>query len=251
MDIELKLEIDRLKAVQEIKNCMAHYETVHIQPGEIWKTPECFALWRPDVSCEVSDWGCFFGPEAVEKFWKAQKADELRGGIFFHSLCTPAIQVAGNCKTAKATWHTVGFETMPPFDFEEVKEYSCFWCFGKYGIDFIRNPDTGEWKIWHFKYFRIIRNRYETNWYDDAKNTLIGVPSKDEDFEVTGRKPSVFHRPYRGDIVQHPFPIDPKPYYDYDGDFRWIFGGEEYEKKYDVSYPLYEKFYNANYPERV
>jgi hypothetical protein len=242
-----ELEIERLQAVTAIQNCMGHYETVHITPMENSRTPECFAMWRPDCSCEVSDWGCIFGPEAMKRFWEVQTGDELRGGIFFHTLTTPIIQVAGNGKTAKVTWASPGFETMPPFD--KNGAYKSFWCWGKYGMDFIKNPETGEWKIWHMKWFRTIRSDFYKSWYDDAKETLVGMPGPSGGMELDGRLPSVFHRPYSPDEVPHPFPIDPEPYETYDGDFRWLFGGPEYEKKYNVNYPGYEKKYNVDYPE--
>jgi hypothetical protein len=95
---------------------MGLYETVHITPAEIWRTPEIFALWRDDCSVEVSDWGCFFGPDAITGFWEAMKADELKGGIFWHAVTTPVIEVAGDGKTAKVVWFSPGFETMPPFE---------------------------------------------------------------------------------------------------------------------------------------
>ena len=249
-DFDMQLELERVQAVTAIQNVMSHYECVHLNPAYNSHSTECFAMWRPDCSCEVSDWGCVFGPEAIQKFWDAQTADDCRGGIFFHTLCTPCIEVAGNGKTAKVTWASAGFETMPAGVMAD--EAKSFWCWGKYGMDFIKNPETGEWKIWHMKWFRQIRNDFYTDWYNDSKNTLVGFPGKNGGaFEMEGVRPSVFHRPYQFDEIPHPFPITPKPYYDYDGDFRWIFGDEETEKKYNVIYPGYEKYYNVNYPEKI
>lgn len=57
---QLKQEIDRLKAVNEIQQVMAHYEAVHLNPAYIARSIECFADWRDDISADVSDWGCFF-----------------------------------------------------------------------------------------------------------------------------------------------------------------------------------------------
>ena len=108
----LRHELDRQKAVNDIQQCMAHYEAVHLNPAYIARSIECFAEWRDDISADVSDWGCFFGYDAVKGFWESQTGDDLRGGIFFHTLF-PCIQVAGDCKTAKATWMNAGFETMP------------------------------------------------------------------------------------------------------------------------------------------
>lgn len=238
-------ELKRLHALTAIQNCMGYYEAIHLNPTEIWRTPECFALWRPDCSVEVSDWGCFFGPEAIRGFWAAQTGDDLRGGIFFHTLTTACIEVAGDGKTAKATWASPGFETMPPLQADD--QHRSFWCWGKYGVDFIRHPDTGEWKIWHMKWFRTIRSDFYRSWYDDAKNTLKGMPGP-KGFDHPGRRPSVFHRPYAADEIPHPFPMPPQPYQTYDGTFRWIFGDADYEKTYDVQYPAYEALYHVDYP---
>ncbi len=241
-------EIERVKAVSAINACMAHYEEVHLNPDYISRSTEAFAMWRPDVSAEVSDWGCVFGPDAMQKFWDSQTGEDLRGGVFFHTVCTPAIVVAGDGRTAKATFHSAGFETMPAGIMSP--EAKSFWAWGKYGLDFIKNPDTGEWKIWHFKWFRTIRSDFYTDWYTDSKNTIKGQPGKS--FEHPDVKPSVFHRPYQYDEIPHPFPCTPEPYDSYDGSFRWLFGGEELEKKYGVEYPEeYKNLYNVNYPDPV
>lgn len=241
-------ELERLQAVTAIQNCMGYYETIHITSHEIWRTPECFALWRQDCSVEVSDWGCFFGPDAIKGFWESMKPKTIRDGIFWHALATPVIEVAGDGKTAKVVWFSPGFETMPPFE-GETQGHKSYWCWGKYGIDFIKNPETGEWKIWHMKWFRTIRNDFYTDWYTDSQNSLTGMPGKG--YEHEDRYPSVFHEPYTAGKIPHPFPITPEPYESYDGSFRWIFGGPEYEEKYGVTYPPYEKLYNINYPDDV
>ncbi|MBP1736356.1 MAG: hypothetical protein H6Q60_237 [Oscillospiraceae bacterium] len=241
-------EIDRLHAMSEIQQCMAHYETVHLNPAYIAKSIESFAMWRPDVSAEVSDWGCYFGPDAMKGFWESQTGDDLRGGIFFHTLCSPCIQVAGDGKTAKATWMSAGFETMPAGIM--CPEAKSFWAWGKYGIDFIKHPEAGEWKIWHFKWFRTIRSDFYKDWYQDSIHTLSGQPGKG--YEHPDRHASVFHKPYQFDEIPHPFPMDPEPYEHYDGNFRWIFGNEELEKQFGVKYPEeYRKLYNVGYPEVI
>ncbi|HZU62853.1 MAG TPA: nuclear transport factor 2 family protein [Novosphingobium sp.] len=241
-------ELERAQAVTAIQNCMGRYETVHITPAEIGRSGECFALWRADCSVEVSDWGCFFGGEAIDGFWRSMTAPDLRGGIFWHALATPVIQVAGDGRTAKVTWMSPGFETMPPLQAGE--EAKSFWCWGKYACDFIRHPETGAWKIWHMKWFRTIRSDFAKSWYEDSRNTLAGMPGP-VPYDHANRQPSVFHRPYQFDEVPHPFPIDPEPYATYDGNFRWIYGGAEYEARYGVRHPDYARLYHVNYPNAV
>ena len=122
---------------------------------------------------------------------------------------------------------SAGFETMPAGIMAD--EAKSFWCWGKYGIDFIKNPETGEWKIWHFKWFRTIRSDFYKDWYYDSANTMKGQPGGG--YEHPGRKPSYYFRPYRFDEIPAPFPMDPEPSEHYNGDFRWPFGGKELGRK--------------------
>ena len=252
---DLELQIQRLQAIQEIQNTMGHYEMIHLNLVETRRTGrECFAIWRDDCTMEVSDWGCLVGPDAIIGFWESLVAPQEEGGIFWHGLATPVIEVAGNGQTAKVSWMSPGFETMPPFGNKSGK-FECFWCFGRYGCDFIRNPETGEWKIWHLKWFRTIRSDFYRSWYDDAANTLVGLPNEHDEKAPKEKKPnvypSVFHQPYKPDKVPVPFPATPQPYHDYDGNFRWIYGGEEMEKRYGIKHPDYRKVYNSEFPKRV
>ncbi|HZU62851.1 MAG TPA: nuclear transport factor 2 family protein [Novosphingobium sp.] len=238
-------EIDRLKAITAIQNTMSHYETVHCS-GEIHRTTECFALWRPDCTAEVAGWGCFVGTDTVKEFWGRQNRMDPRGAIFFHTLASPAIEVAGDGKTAKATWASPGFEGA-----RKDGDPLAFWCWGKYGADFIRNPATGEWKIWHLKWFRTIRNHFNTPWPEESHQVMVGTINLGDHFADLNRVPSAFHRPYQSEEVAHPFPVTPQPYADYDGNFHWMFGGAEMERQYGLDLPDYSRHYNAAFPDKI
>ena len=62
------------------------------------------------------------------------------GSIFFHTLATPCIQVAGDGKTAKVTWASPGFEADCGKNVMDGSDHMAVWCWGKYGVDFIKNP---------------------------------------------------------------------------------------------------------------
>lgn len=243
------LELDRLKAVTEIQNLMGRYECVHLTPEEIWRTPDLFALWRPDCTVEVSLQGLIHGPEDITKYWKSMKAHSIKATAFFHPLCTPVIQVAGDCKTAKATWVSNGFECAT--ELQEGRPAFNMWCMGKYALDFIRHPETGEWKIWHFHWFRLSRNDYDKSFTDYAQfihdHPMPARPPED-DYEVL---PYVYHRTLSITEDTHPFPVDPQPYEIYDGNFNWQYGDEQMQKRYGVELKPYEKIYNVNYPEVI
>lgn len=252
----MQKELERLQAVNEIQKVMGHYETLHFCGGEVGRTgKECFALWRDDVTVEVSMDGGVYGSESVDTYW-SRSGDIVGVGnlCFMHTLATPIIEVAGNGMTAKAVWCSPGFETgvnLPRGDFNS-------WCWGKYGMDFIKNPDTGEWRIWHMKWFRITRNDYDKDFTTFARieDDRIQNPVPRPGGGLTqGLKtfPNVFHCPYSADPDRptHPFPYTPAPYYDYDGDFRWIYGDKEREETYGVHYQDLESIYNNQYPKRV
>jgi len=261
---EYDLEIERLKAITAIQNCMGRYETYHLVGTEIGKTPDCFALWRDDVTVEVSDGGIVYGSKNVETYWHAMTPNDGKdknGCVFFHTLATPCIQVAGDGKTAKATWASPGFEADCLKN--ERQDHMCVWCWGKYGMDFIKNPGTGEWKIWHEHWFRTSRHDYHMDFVEFARKEDAGggkpfgppVGPDGKPMMPPGPRvptlPTVFHNPFSGLVPHHPFPIDPEPYETYNGDFRWIYGGAEREKRFGVKYNNYEKYYNVNYPNII
>jgi hypothetical protein len=269
------LQIERLKAVTAIQNCMARYETYHLVSNEIANTPECFALWRDDVTVEISSEGVLYGPKNVENYWKSMAPRDnvaKKGCIFFHTLATPCIQVAGDGKTAKVTWASPGFEADCGKNVMDGSDHMAVWCWGKYGVDFIKNPKTGEWKIWHQRWFRTTRNDYHLDFVefarkeDEAKAKPsggrggpgggqmppggAGAPGGAQ-MAASTRLPTIFHGPLSGEVPHHPFPIDPSPYETYNGDFRWIYGGAEREKLYGVKYLNYEKYFNVNYANNI
>jgi len=293
--VEHELQIERLKAVSAVQNCMGRYETYHLVGTEVGKTPECYALWRDDVTVEVSDGGIVYGAKNVEAYWKNfTTMDPQNKSIFFHTLATPCIQVAGDGKTAKATWWSPGFETgsgggmaagpagsssggapgggqgQGPGSGSGSASGSgqgggmAVWCWGKYGCDFIKNPRTGEWKIWHQHWFRTTRNDYHLSFVEFAKQEEAAAKARssatpgktDNNPNMPGGLnvpvlPTVFHSPFSTVVGHHPFPMDPEPYETYNGDFRWIYGGEEREKRHGVKYLNYEKYYNVDYPKVI
>jgi hypothetical protein len=262
---EYDLQIQRLQAISAIQNCMGRYETYHLVGSEVGKTPECYALWRDDVTVEVSDGGVVYGAESVKNYWlNFTSMDPGNTSIFYHTLATPCIQVAGDGKTAKATWWSPGFETGCGGGERSNLD---LWCWGKYACDFIKNPETGDWKIWHSHWFRTTRNDYHLSFTEFAQKNAEEVKVKtgetssgmgelpklpgDVGKRPVNTKPTVFFNTFSCEHGHHPFPIDPDPYETYNGDFRWPYGGEEREKRHGVKYTNLEKIYNADYPNNI
>lgn len=205
--LEQQRELEKLKALNEIQNLMGRYEVVH-NPLVMWRTPiDCFALTMPDVSMEVSDWGVWVGEEAITYLFGTVMKEEPVGTMFIHTLATPVIQVAGDGRTAKGTWHSPGFETQIGKDMVPHG----FWCWGSYSADFIR--ENGVWKIWHLKWWRTFRCDYYKSWTDCWREIMTGPP-KVHSFET---EPITFFHPYDTVTAREPFPVDPRPYETYEG----------------------------------
>jgi hypothetical protein len=132
-----------------------------------------------------------------------------------HDLATPTIVVAGDCKTAKATWTSPGHETKPPK--LEDTNVQANWCWGKYAVDFVK--EDGIWRIWHFKWFRTFLTPFGTSWTDRAKEPEL---TKYVTLECI-KKPSTYHKPYFVDEVVEAIPPAPQPYETWtDKDAYWF-----------------------------
>ena len=71
----------------------------------------------------------------------------------------------------------------------EDSDPDAIWAWGMIGADFI--CEDGEWKIWHFHYFRYIKCLYEKGWVEDTSmihrlNTPVHPMAK----------PTTYHNPY-------------------------------------------------------
>ena len=100
-------------ACQEISNLMARFMTAmnYKQPEEVLA---CFALQQQDVSWEFADEGVFQGPDAVRQIIYETIGKPFQvGEMLEQHLNAPAIEVAGDLKTAKGFWRAPGFGAIP------------------------------------------------------------------------------------------------------------------------------------------
>jgi len=64
-----------------------------------------------------------------------------------HTQETPVIEVAGDGKTAKGLWYSIGQSVRGTVDASGKTSVGTGWMWEKYGVDFIK--ENGKWKIWH------------------------------------------------------------------------------------------------------
>ncbi len=129
------------------------------------------------------------------------------GNFSFRTLTTPIIEIAGDGKTAKAFWYTIGWTSGMHDGKGEAG-----WSFERYGIDFVK--EDGDWKIWHFHVYNDFDTPYEKNWVQNAIDTgrqggvTTARPGLEQYFT-----PTVFHKSYDPKVDNNPLnPPPPVPY---------------------------------------
>jgi len=64
-----------------------------------------------------------------------------------HTQETPVIEVAGDGKTAKGIWYSIGMSARGVVADDGKTSVVTSWMWERYGVDFIK--ENGAWKIWH------------------------------------------------------------------------------------------------------
>ena len=150
--------------VQDIQNVMSRHAWYYSSGQHDRELRELFALDMPDVSwSNGNEW--WVGKDLLVNYYVTY-FDEFRmrdlrafaeqhpeveikpenlgaGTSMFHTNSTPVIEVAGDGKTAKGIWYSIGQVTQTPGG---TQTPTYMW--ERYGVDFIKVD--GEWKIWHF-----------------------------------------------------------------------------------------------------
>ena len=150
----VKLQLARAQAVTEIANTMARYNYYH-SGGRQRDCLDQFAMRTPGVAIEIAMWGQYHEAEGlyenyVEGIAKHEQSIGARKGWYCeHPIYNPLIEVAADCKTAKAEWQTFGPEPAKEHPEDPDCPFDPNWMYGKYQADFI--VENGHWKIWHLQ----------------------------------------------------------------------------------------------------
>ena len=99
------------------------------------------------------------------------------GRLQVHTLTTPLVEVADDCKTAKALWLSPGLETGG-----HVGDLAGSWAWEKFYVEFICEND--KWYIWHFHQIDILCSFFYKSWTDDFfTHSLMHVPEEYQTFD--------------------------------------------------------------------
>ena len=202
--------VKTVHACQEISNLMTRFMTAmnYRQPERVLA---CFALEQQDVSWEFADEGVFEGPDAVRQIVHETIGRPAKvGEMLEQHLNTPAIEVAGDLKTAQGFWRAPGFGAMPRAQMLPVAT----WNWDALTADLI--CEGGAWKIWHGHSFLFIKARYHEGWVDDLSMiNRLNVPVHPL------ARPATYHNPYTPLSIREAIPAVPIPYETWTGS-HWM-----------------------------
>lgn len=210
----LRLRIERVEAVNEIQRLIGEYFNTHVaNPNEPIShfNQWCFFADRDDTTYEVANYGVLRGFKNVQVFFK-DKEDLMKdqtGLMFEHNLASPQIVVADDGQTARGVWASPGHETVVVNG-----EHRPEWAWGRVAADFIKID--GEWKIWHYHWYRLFRTPFGTPWTESDQQGVSKPMSKERVIELGGDPdqmyPCTYFAPYSKDAYVECVPKTPKPY---------------------------------------
>lgn len=169
--------------IQEIQNVMSRHGWYYSSGQHEREFNELFAYDMPDVSWgNGSEW--WVGKDLLYEYYVdyfddfrmrdlkafAEKHEGVEvtpenlgaGSSMFHTNSTPVIEVAGDGKTAKGIWYSIGQVTQTPGG-----KQSATYMWERYGVDFIKIE--GEWKIWHFMVLTDWSAKPGQSWAEDDR----------------------------------------------------------------------------------
>lgn len=206
-------------------------------------------LWAHEVTTVSNEFGASGVYRGLRKVRTYYQKDVVPGRFNMHTMTTPAIEIAGDGKTAKGVWMSIGVETdagdlgpKPVEGYEQRKlltsttadgkRFKAEWMWQKFEIEFIKEK-TG-WKIWHLHAYDVFRCPYDENWVTYAEKRFqidgLGIEAiytknvpygPDEPPENNADVPTTSHWQYTVDAAPVLCPEPPEPYETMDTSFTW------------------------------
>jgi ketosteroid isomerase-like protein len=167
-----QLELDRMKAVNEIQNILAAYSAYHVANKQ---KETCELFCRHTVGTyAIYDTDVYNGYQGIQNHFlgRMDQGNDRTGQLYLHEMVTPCIQVAGDGQTAKCVVATIGCETGLNDDLKP----NSLWSFARYRFDFAK--EDGQWRIWHQRLYITFLTPFdgggwtETPYYDIYKNLI-------------------------------------------------------------------------------
>ena len=162
---KLLKEVERQNAVTAVQNLMGRYTYYQFADKQL-ETASLYALKTSGVKVQLPSGQPSVGGAAVKAFYENSAKGEKADGMFhLHPMQTPVVEVAGDGKTAKGVFLSLGAGAHSGDD-------QGAWTWVRYGVDFIK--EDGEWKIWHLHAYPIFSTSFYKSWTDSAREKAAG-----------------------------------------------------------------------------
>ena len=180
---QISLTYEKLEIVNICRNLISRYSFL-IGENRMREVADMFAR-RGDTTVAMP-WGCYDGFEGAVRCFTTDHLDidddgafeKLKGIWNMDSLTSVCVEVADDLETARASCVSHRIETNPTENEIPVYSKNSYFCWGRYGFDFIR--EDGEWKIWHMYLVPVLKMPYLEDWKDYAyKGFELRVPTID------------------------------------------------------------------------
>ncbi|MBP2656174.1 MAG: hypothetical protein H6Q73_3743 [Firmicutes bacterium] len=215
-------EVERLQSVNDLQRLMGKYMTCHVRSNRddvlSLKTSWRFFANRADSSAEIADHGVFIGIDNIRKMYEGIFAPgPTEGCMYEHNLATPQIVVAEDGQTARGLWQSPGHETDPRMsdDPNGIGKPVATWVWGRIAADFIK--ENGEWKIWHYHWYRLFRCPFDKSWVDYVPSAIQKGGAKNHpafaNLDIPERsRETTYHNVYGVNVELESVPPSPEPY---------------------------------------
>ncbi len=144
-DNELIRRVTDIEEVKKLANKRVYYMINE------WREKELDELWVSEsehakTASFGKNTGYYVGLDNIRAYYVTKHAADLGDGVGTmnaHPISTGLVKLAGDGKTAKGLWYSIGQDTKPNGDGTAL----AMWNTGKVAIDFVKEGDA--WKIWH------------------------------------------------------------------------------------------------------
>ncbi len=247
--------IIRVWDIETVKDLMARRQVLNMNNQ---RRQELDTLWVSEpkyrkTASMGSNWGYYIGMEEISNYYVVQHTQRQQealdakcaanpairnirdnfgyGDLIAHHVSTPCVVLAGDGKTAKGVWYSLGVQCEGQSD----GSTKALWYPERICADFVKE-DSGEWKIWHLLISNDVEYEAGTNLGD--VETFTDIPSEPQKEFGQPTMPYVVHNRDYGWSDGYPT-VPPVAYYSYDpaegfgpeGRPQWHKGHPNYRKE--------------------
>ena len=202
MEMQEKI-LTRYQSDHDVRNLAARF-VMSLKGGRFEDALNCFALETEGTMATIEKYGIYKGKNQLKAYFVDyySKIGGSEGCFIEHELTSPVVEVAEDCKSAKAMFMSEGILAIDPDGSMGPDDVArSFWQIGPWYMECVKEND--EWKIWHLTIFDEIEIPYEQSWSEFTDHESLrwaAAPAPDEKIEsknyfTPDRKPFLHMEP--------------------------------------------------------